>query len=369
MNVLDAVHAVLLVAGSPLSATVITQRMLDLGLWATNGKTPVATVSARLAVDIKQHGPASRFRRVGKGLFTLGGDFAEPAVAVPLGFADDEGDVSRSDAVGNESLTVSGERSGPIGDVELAAEPSRTTMTFLDAAVSVLDRYGERRPMHYREIARIAMEQGLLQTSGRTPEATMYAQILTETKRRTRRGEQPRFVLHGKGLVGLAAWIDPSLATQIDRHNRDVRRALLERLKAMRWDDFEGLVGRLLTDMGFEDVVVTARHGDGGVDVRGTLMVGDVIHTRMAVQVKRWKGNVQAPVIQQVRGSLGAHEQGLIITTSDYSPGARIEALRSDATPVGLMNGEQLVLLLVEHEIGVRRTGHEIIDLDGDIDM
>jgi hypothetical protein len=29
-----------------------------------------------------------------------------------------------------------------------------------------------------------------------------------------------------------------------------------------------------------------------------------------------------APVVQLVRGSLGAHEQGLIITTSDFSAGA-----------------------------------------------
>ena len=71
--------------------------------------------------------------------------------------------------------------------------------------------------------------------------------------------------------------------------------------------------------------------------MRGTLVVGDVIRTRMAVQVKRWKHNVQAPIVQQVRGSLGTHEQGLIITTSDFSAGAREEAARPDAVPVGLM--------------------------------
>ena len=31
----------------------------------------------------------------------------------------------------------------------------------------------------------------------------------------------------------------------------------------------------------------------------------------MAVQVKRWKKNVQSQIVQQVRGSLGTHEQGL----------------------------------------------------------
>lgn len=81
------------------------------------------------------------------------------------------------------------------------------------------------------------------------------------------------------------------------------------------------------------------------------------------MQVKRWKRNVQSPAIQQVRGSLGAHEQGLIITTSDFSKGAKEEAERPDATPVGLMNGEQVVALLVENEIGVRRTPLQLIQL------
>jgi len=93
-----------------------------------------------------------------------------------------------------------------------------------------------------------------------------------------------------------------------------------------------------------------------------------VIRTRMAVQVKKWKKNVQAPVVQQVRGSLGTHEQGLIITTSDFSPGARQEAARPDAVhTVALMNGEQLVVLLVENGIGVVRRSHDLIELNQEI--
>jgi len=38
--------------------------------------------------------------------------------------------------------------------------------------------------------------------------------------------------------------------------------------------------------------------------------------------------------------SLLTHDQGLIITTSGFSPGARREAKPSDAVPVALMNGE-----------------------------
>ncbi len=117
--------------------------------------------------------------------------------------------------------------------------------------------------------------------------------------------------------------------------------------------------------MGFEDVDVTPYRRDGGIDVRGTLVIADVIRTKMAVQVKRWGSNVTSQFVDQVRGSLGAHEQGLIITTSDFSPGAKQNAIRNDRKPVALMGGEQLVKMLVEHDIGVRRTPYDLIELDG----
>lgn len=143
-----------------------------------------------------------------------------------------------------------------------------------------------------------------------------------------------------------------------------VRKKLLARLRGIKPDEFEALVAQLLVVLGFEDVEMTSYGGDRGIDVRGTLVVGDVIRTRMAVQAKKWKSNVTAPIVQQVRGSLGAHEQGLIITTSDFSKGAREEAERADATPVALMNGPQLVELMIENDIGVQRTPYDLIELE-----
>ena len=96
-------------------------------------------------------------------------------------------------------------------------------------------------------------------------------------------------------------------------------------------------------------------------------MVGGAVRIRMAVQAKRWKGNVQAPVVQQVRGSLGAHEQGLIITTSDFSRGAKKEAERPDAAPVALIAGEQLAALLAEHQVGARVESYELYTLDENV--
>jgi restriction system protein len=249
---------------------------------------------------------------------------------------------------------------------ENAASASQKSLSFTDAAEAVLEQYANKQPMHYRAITRKILDLGLVRTQGQTPEATLYAQILTEIERKTRQGNTPRFTKHGRGLVGLSTWAGGSLADQIDQHNRGARRELLAYLTTIAPAEFEALIGRLLVALGFQEVEVTGRSGDGGIDVRGTLVVGDVIRTRMAVQVKRWRANVQAPIVQQVRGSLGTHDQGLIITTSDFSSGARAEAERVNAVPVALMNGEQLVRLLVEHQIGVRRTPYELIELGGE---
>lgn len=346
MNTLDAAYQILLAAGEPLHVREIVRRMLEQELWTTRGKTPEATVDSCITVDMKQRGDGSRFRRAGKRTFTVrsGG---EPLPITP----------SASTVPTTPSVSISKSVS------DATTQPQ--TMSFVDAAERVLEQFANRKPMHYQDITRRALDLGLIATAGQTPAASMYALILTEIDRWGKRGEPPRFTKHGKGLVGLAAWDtkDQGLATLIEQHNRATRQQLHARLHTMKPAEFEALIGRLLTALGFEAVAVTPHAGDGGIDVRGTLVVGDVIRTRMAVQVKRWKKNVQAPVVQQVRGSLGAHEQGLIITTSDFSPGARSEAARGDTTPVALMHGEQLVTLLIEHDIGVRRSHHDLLEL------
>jgi restriction system protein len=191
----------------------------------------------------------------------------------------------------------------------------------------------------------------------------MYAQILMEIQRQQRRLEMPRFTRHGKGFVGLARWESRGLAGEIEQHNDHVRKELLQHIRQMPPAEFEALIGKLLAKIGFDSVEVTPRSGDAGIDVRGVMVMGGVVATRMAVQVKRWKHNVQAPVVQQVRGSLGPHEHGLIIATSDFSDGAKQEATKAIATPIALVNGEELVSLLIEHNIEVRRTTHDIIEL------
>lgn len=330
MSIFTAIQTILTQAGKPLHYKEITKRVLDQELWATNGLTPHDTINARLAVDIIKRGSASPFQRTEKGIFALR-SWGLPEYQVPSSTSNDGA--------------------------------PRSQMSFTDATEAVLETYAGKQPMHYRAITEKALELGLIATAGKTPEATLYAQVITEIQRRVKRGERPRFVQYGKGFVGLPKWLGSGLAFQIEQHNQTVRKKLRQQISQMPPAEFEALVGTLLAKLGFEDVTVTSVNNDGGIDVRGTMVTGDVIRTRTAVQVKRWKNNVQAPTVQQVRGSLGTHEQGLIITLSDFSKGAIEEAERLDATPVALMNGEQLVKLLVENDIGIRRASHDIIEL------
>jgi restriction system protein len=340
MDSLDAAEEVLRVEGRPLRSKELTQLMLERGLWKTSGRTPEQTVNARIAVDIMKRGANSRFQRVSTGLFAL-----------------------RRWRMTEHHLKK-GAHKADGRDRSPTMQTIKSTMSFTDAAEQVLKHHANNSPMHYKKITEKALDLKLIKTKGQTPDQTMYAQILTEIERKTKQGETSRFIKLGKGMLGLAHWTDQGLAQQIGQHNVKARNELRKRLYEMSPGEFEDLVGALLVKVGFEDVIVTNRSNDGGIDVRGTLVVGGVIRTRMAVQAKRWKHNVQAPTVQQVRGSLGAHDQGLIITTSDFSVGARQEADRSNAVPVALMNGEQFVSLLVENDLGIRRTSYDLIELD-----
>jgi restriction system protein len=224
----------------------IARRVIADRLWETDGKAPEATVNAQLSIHIKKHGKKAKFSRVGPGVFSLNG---APSQAP---------------------------ESGPSAEAPVAANTSSVgQLSFTNAAEQVLTRLGGGQPMHSREITAKALELGLIRTSGRTPEATMYASVMEEIQRYKKRGEQPRFHMPGKSMIGLAKSLPVGIPSQVDQHNRKVRTQLHARLMAMTWGEFEDLVGVLLAELGFEEVAVTPRRGDKGIDVRGTLVVGD----------------------------------------------------------------------------------------------
>ena len=71
MNIQDAAIQILKKAGKALHAKDITKRIIEAGLWKSDGKTPEATVSSRLYSDIKKRGGLSTFVKVAPQTFSL----------------------------------------------------------------------------------------------------------------------------------------------------------------------------------------------------------------------------------------------------------------------------------------------------------
>jgi restriction system protein len=131
----------------------------------------------------------------------------------------------------------------------------------------------------------------------------------------------------------------------------DPYRVVLERVLELDDKEFEILVGHLLTALGFEGSEVVGKTGDGGVDATGELNVANLAKVKVFVQAKRYKlgSKVNANTVKQLRQAIPFDGQGAFITTADYQPAAAEVALEAGFPRIGLINGRQLVDLLIEH--------------------
>ena len=133
---------------------------------------------------------------------------------------------------------------------------------------------------------------------------------------------------------------------------------------------FEILVLDLLVQMGYggsrEDVEQVGRSGDGGIDgiINQDRLGLDVVY----IQAKRWRENVQRRQIQEFAGALEGQRarKGIVITTSDFSRGAR-EYVNTINSKIVLIDGRQLAEFMIDHNIGVSTVKtYEIKRVDSD---
>jgi restriction system protein len=124
---------------------------------------------------------------------------------------------------------------------------------------------------------------------------------------------------------------------------------LSERLLELEPRDFqEKLIPELLKAMGFEADASPTYTSDGGIDVRGKFRIS-VFTGDVRLQLKRVKQNITPSLIRELRGSLSVGEQGVFVTTSNFTKDAIDEAKRVGATPIFLVNGEELAKLILTY--------------------
>ena len=132
------------------------------------------------------------------------------------------------------------------------------------------------------------------------------------------------------------------------------RGRVIELLLALAPSGFERFCQRLLREAGFQNVVVTGRSGDGGIDGMGILQVNSLVSFKVLFQCKRYVNTVTPEEVRGFRGAMmGRADKGIILTTGGFTSAAKKEAIRDGVPPIELVDGEKLVDLLEELEIGL----------------
>jgi len=137
---------------------------------------------------------------------------------------------------------------------------------------------------------------------------------------------------------------------------------LLEVLLALTPSGFERICMRMMRESGFEKVEVTGKSHDQGIDGIGILLVNRFVTIKVVFQCKRYSGSVGRGQVAEFRNSvMGRAEKGIIITTGAFTSEAIREATRDGVIPIELVDGEKLVKIFEDLELGVKpKTVYEV---------
>lgn len=161
--------------------------------------------------------------------------------------------------------------------------------------------------------------------------------------------------------------LDPrqGILKSIRQYNNTQIQSLRNRLGQMSPYRFEELICNLLKAMEYTEVTVTKRSGDKGVDVIASHRFG-ITQIREVVQVKRYQGSIHRPVIDQLRGALPYHQatSGTIITLGSFAISCIEAARHPGAFPITLIDGDNLIDLLIEHRVGIQSHDYSMLEID-----
>ncbi len=142
----------------------------------------------------------------------------------------------------------------------------------------------------------------------------------------------------------------------------DYKAELLKLLKDLPPAGFERICQRLLRESGFEEVTVTGRTGDGGIDGHGILQINPVVSFKVLFQCKKYNGTVGASVVRDFRGAMaGRADKGIILTTGSFTAEAKKEAVRDGVSPIELVDADRIVKMFEIAELGLKpKTTYDI---------
>ena len=135
----------------------------------------------------------------------------------------------------------------------------------------------------------------------------------------------------------------------------NLKPTLIEVLQNLSPTGFEQLCGRLLREYDFENIEITQRSHDGGIDGYATLKLNPFVNLSVFFQCKRYSGTVPTEKVQAFIGVMETNkrsvEKGLLITTGNFAKAA-LDIERNNIK-LELIDGDKLVEMFEKVELGV----------------
>ncbi len=143
--------------------------------------------------------------------------------------------------------------------------------------------------------------------------------------------------------------------TEPETAKDNLKPTLIEVLQNLSPTGFEHLCGRLLREYDFENIEITQRSHDGGIDGYATLKLNPFVNLSVFFQCKRYSGTVPTEKVQAFIGVMETNkrsvEKGLLITTGNFAKAA-LDIERSNIK-LELIDGDKLVEMFEKVELGV----------------
>lgn len=263
--------------------------------------------------------------------------------------------------------------------------------TILAAAEMVLS--SSDRPLNFREIFTEIISRGLYEFVAKNPERVLHAEIRKHCRGIDFPTASPvkRFqVTYVKDKVNYYSLLndednnqevkdtidyvldiedellpEEKMVQAYQHYLKDLRFALIERVRACHPSFFEKMVVDLLLAMGYgcddKSGQVIGKSHDGGID--GIISEDKLGLNLIYIQAKRYNegNNVGRPEIQRFIGAMQRAEKGVFITTSKFTREAIEFANAENRKHIRLIDGENLVELMIKHSVGLEKIKEYVV--------
>ncbi len=121
---------------------------------------------------------------------------------------------------------------------------------------------------------------------------------------------------------------------------------------------FEEFLKEYLLKMGLDEVEITQRSRDGGVDLKairqgvGDFSDIDIINYYVQAKCYKLSSKINVSKIRELKGTIPFGYKGIYITTSSFTKDAKEEAVNDPSKPVVLVDGEALLRSCIDNQIG-----------------